>query len=71
MDFDKSLTNEEIYKAKAEQRKIKANASFESKLQSLVRMQRMNLEVKKAVGRKAPRPWNMSEEQYRREIGNT
>jgi hypothetical protein len=27
-------------------------------------MQRMHYVMKKAVGRKAPRPWNMSEEEY-------
>ena len=70
MDFDRPLTNEEIFLAKAKMRKVKARVSFESKLQSLVRLQRINLEMKKAAGRKAPRPWNMTEEQYLRETGN-
>jgi hypothetical protein len=64
--FDNPLTKEEIFQAKAEQRKIKAKAPFESKLRSLLRLQRMNLEMKKAAGRQAPRPWNMSEEEYQR-----
>ncbi len=59
---------ERIFQAKAEQRKIWAKAPFDEKLMELMRLQRLNLEVKKSMGRIAPRPWNMSEEQYEREI---
>jgi hypothetical protein len=69
--FDKPITREEIFQAKAEQRKVKAKASFESKLQDLLRLQRINFVMKKAAGRKAPRPWNMSEAEYFRENQNT
>ncbi len=55
---------EDILRRKAEQRKARAKAPIEEKLQELVRMQRMHYEMKKAVGRKAPRPGNMSEEEY-------
>lgn len=69
-DEPKPITREEIFQAKAEQRKTWARASVKSKLQDLMRMQQMNFVVKKAMGRKAPRPWNMSEEQYQREGGD-
>ncbi len=56
------LTNEEIYRLKAEQRKVFAKAPIEAKLQDLIRMQRMNYVMKKAVGRKAPQPWHTSDD---------
>lgn len=56
-----------IFEAKAEQRKVWAKAPFEEKLMELLRLQRINLEVKKSMGRMAPRPWNMPEEQYENE----
>lgn len=39
--YEQPLTNEDIYKAKAEYRKKRAQEPFESKLRAIVRMQRM------------------------------
>jgi hypothetical protein len=64
MDVHKPLTAEEIFQAKAEQRRVNAKASFAAKLQDLLRLQRMNYALKKAGERKAYRPWNMSVEAY-------
>lgn len=58
---------EETFKQKAAQRKSFAKESFENKLQSLVKLQRMNFVMKRAAGLQAPRPWNMSDEEYQRE----
>jgi hypothetical protein len=60
-----------ILQSKTEWRRLQAAKPFESKLRAMLQMQRMNLEMKKAVGRKAPRPWNMSEESYLRETRQT
>jgi hypothetical protein len=64
------VTNADVYQAKAVRRKTLAKDSLESKLQVMMRMQRMNLEMKKASGRLslASRPWNMSEEEYQKHI---
>jgi hypothetical protein len=66
-DINRPVTLEDILRSKAEQRTVKARASFESKLQSLLRLQRMNYALKRAGGRQASRPWSMSEEAYQRE----
>ena len=60
------VTNQDIYRAKAERRKMLAKMQFELKVQVLLRMQHMNLEIKKAAGRahQAARPWDMSEADY-------
>lgn len=62
------VTNQDVYKAKAERRRMLAKLPFEQKVQALLRMQHMNLEMKKAAGRahQAARPWDMSEEEYAR-----
>jgi hypothetical protein len=60
------VTNHDIYKAKAERRKALAKMPFEQKIRALMRIQRLNLSMKKASGRHAPRPWDMSEEEYQR-----
>ena len=67
MDSYKPLTNEEIYRLKDEQRKAFAKAPIEEKLQDLLRMQRIAYAMAKSSGRTAPRPWNMSQEEYERE----
>jgi len=57
MDMDKPLTNEEIYRRKAAQRKEFAKAPIESKLQDLVRLQQRAYALAKSSGREASRPW--------------
>jgi hypothetical protein len=56
-DMDKPLTNEEIYRRKAAQRKKFAKATIESKLQNLVRLQQIAYAMAKSSGREASRPW--------------
>lgn len=60
------LTNQDVYTAKAQRRKLLAKMPFELKVEIVVRMQRMNLEMKKAAGKanQASRPWDMSEEEF-------
>lgn len=54
-------TRDEIFQQKAEQRKVRARAPFEWKLQELLRMQRMHFAMKQAVGRKARAAWHTPE----------
>lgn len=64
------VTNEQIFKAKNDQRKVFAKEPFEKKVEAIIQLQHMNLELKKASGRLhlAFRPWDMSEEEYKRFI---
>jgi len=55
---------DELFDKQAEDRKDRAKLSFDEKLQAVVQMQRMNYALKKAGGKKAPRPWCMSVEEY-------
>lgn len=48
--------------------KLRAKLPVEIKLQKLVKLQRINFELKKAAGRLAPRPWDMSVEEYQKEM---
>lgn len=59
------LTNEQIFNEKKKQRKVFAKMSFDSKVQTIIEMQHMNLAMKKASGRlhQAFRPWDMTEEE--------
>lgn len=66
------VTNQDIYRAKADRRKMLAKMPFERKVQVLLRLQHMNLEMKKAAGRaqRAARPWDMSEDEYKRYLSD-
>lgn len=68
MTSELHVTNQDIYRAKADKRKMLAKIPFEQKIEILLRMQHMNLEMKKAAGRArhAARPWDMSEDEYER-----
>ena len=65
---DYYITNEDIFRAKAERRKVLAKMPFEQKVEALLRLQHMNLEMKKAAGKahQAARPWDMAEKEYLR-----
>jgi hypothetical protein len=69
MDADRPTTIEELFRMKADERKVWAQAPFEEKLQELLRLQRINYAMKRAAGGRPIRPWSMSESQYRRETG--
>lgn len=66
MELDKPISREEIYESKAQYRKDAAKLPLEVKLQKLLRLQHLNLELKKASSRKAKafRPWDMTEEEF-------
>jgi hypothetical protein len=56
---------DELFEKRAKDRQNSAKLPFDEKLQILVRIQRMNYAMKKAAGRDAPRPWCMSEDEYK------
>jgi hypothetical protein len=60
-DEHEPLTSEEIFRRKAEQRKVFAKAPIEEKLQDLMRLQRIAYVMAKAAKRKPPIPWHMNE----------
>ncbi len=53
-----NVSNEDIYKAKGEARKVRAAQPFELKLLALVRMQMMDYSLAKSAGRTARKPWH-------------
>jgi hypothetical protein len=53
-----SVSNEDIYKAKAEARRKRATEPFERKLLALVRMQMMDYSLAQAAVRTARKPWH-------------
>lgn len=53
-----NVSNEDIYKAKAEARRKRAAEPFERKLLALVRMQMMDYAVAQSAGRTARKPWH-------------
>jgi fructoselysine-6-P-deglycase FrlB-like protein len=60
-------SNEDIYKAKAEVRRMRAAEPFERKLLALVRMQMMDYSIARSAGRTARKPWH-SEDKNRVKI---
>ncbi len=52
------VSNEDIYKAKAEARRKRAAEPFECKLLALVRMQMMDYSLAQSAGRTARKPWH-------------
>jgi hypothetical protein len=62
-----NISNEDIYKAKAEARRKRAAEPFERKLLALVRMQMIDYSLAQSAGRIARKPWH-SEDKERIEI---
>ncbi|MDX1990172.1 MAG: hypothetical protein SFV17_26000 [Candidatus Obscuribacter sp.] len=62
-DYRDVRSNEEIYKAKAEDRKARAAEPFERKLLALVRMQMMDYAIAQAAGRTARQPWHFDDKE--------
>ena len=61
-DYD-SITNEDVYRAKAEDRKKKASEPFGKKLQAVVRMQQMEYAIAQSTGRACCKPWHTQTKQ--------
>lgn len=53
-----TVSNEDIYKAKAEARRKRAAEPFERKLLALVCMQMMDYSLAQSTGRTARKPWH-------------
>jgi len=62
---DKIPTKEEIYEEKAQERRRLAKLPVAEKFQIICRLQWRHYELKKAVGRKPKRPWQMPVEEYK------
>ena len=62
-------TRQDIYEAKALDRKLSAKQPFSEKWKIMLRMQWMHYQMKKAVGKRPRRPWEMPLEQYEAEWG--
>jgi len=63
MTDNDSITNEDVYRAKAEDRKKKASEPFEKKLQAVVRMQRMEYAIAQSTGQACRKPWHTKPKQ--------
>jgi len=61
---------DELFKARAQARKQKAQLPFEEKLKVVERLQRESCVVAKASGRMSRKPWHCSDEEWRA-IGST
>lgn len=69
MDID-NPTREEIDEAKALERKLSAKQPFSAKWKTILRMQWMHYQMKKAIGKRPRRPWEMPLEKYEAEWGS-
>ena len=58
-EFQKEISEREIFSQKASRRKRIASLPIEEKIEILVKLQQMAFEVAKAQGRESKRPWNI------------
>lgn len=61
--YETVRSNEDIYRAKAEARKKRAQEPFERKLIALVRMQMMDYSIAQAAGRTTRKPWHFEDKE--------
>lgn len=61
--YETVRTNEDIYQAKIEARRKRAEEPFERKLLALVRMQMIDYSLARSTGRIARKPWHSDDEE--------
>ena len=67
--MDINLTRQETYDAKTIERVRSAGQPFSEKWKTMLRMQWTHYQMKKAVGKKPRRPWEMPLDEYEAEWG--